>query len=46
MFRHFGEVTWNLTDIFFPRLAFEIFPNNFYRTLLSKSDVLRLQYNL
>jgi len=46
MLSHFGDATWNLTDIFLPRLALEIFPNNFHRTFLNKSAILRLQYNL
>jgi hypothetical protein len=45
MFSHFGDVTWILTDIrvFLLCLAMEIFPNNFHRTFLCKSDILRLQ---
>jgi hypothetical protein len=40
MLSGFGDVTWKLTDIFVPCLALEIFPDNFHKTLLSKSDVL------
>jgi hypothetical protein len=46
MLSDFGDVMWKLTDIFLPYLALEIFPDNFHRILLTKSDVLRLQNNL